>query len=31
MNEYQVLLVVVRQNYASVVWTHEIQDKQADR
>lgn len=29
-NEYQVLLDVVRQNYASVVWTHKIQIKQAD-
>ena len=29
-NEYQVLLDVVRLNYASVVWTHKIQEKQAD-
>ena len=29
-NEYQVLLDIVRQNYASVVWTHKIQIKQAD-
>ena len=29
-NKYQVLLDVVRQNYASVVWTHKIQIKQAD-
>lgn len=29
-NEYQVLLDEVRQNYASVVWTHKIQEKQSD-
>lgn len=29
-NEYQILLDVVRQNFASVVWTHKIQIKQAD-
>lgn len=29
-NEYQVLLDAVRQNYASAVWTHKIQIKQAD-
>ena len=29
-NEYQVLLDVVRLNYANVVWTHKIQEKQAD-
>ena len=29
-NEYQVLLDVVRLNYASVVWTHKIQEKQSD-
>lgn len=29
-NEYQMLLDEVRQNYASVVWTHKIQEKQAD-
>lgn len=29
-HEYQVLLDVVRQNYASVVWTHKIQEKQID-
>lgn len=30
MNEYQILLDVVRQTFASVVWTHKIQEKQAD-
>lgn len=29
-NKYQLLLDEVRQNYASVVWTHKIQEKQAD-
>lgn len=29
-NKYQILLDEVRQNYASVVWTHKIQEKQAD-
>ena len=29
-NGYQVLLDVVRLNYVSVVWTHKIQEKQAD-
>lgn len=29
-NKYQVLLEEIRQNYASVVWTHKIQEKQAD-
>lgn len=29
-NKYQVVLEEVRQNYASVVWTHKIQEKQAD-
>lgn len=29
-HEYQILLDVVRQNYASVVWTHKIQEKQSD-
>jgi hypothetical protein len=29
-NNRQVLLDEVRQNYASVVWTHKIQEKQAD-
>lgn len=28
--EYKILLDVVRQSYASVVWTHKIQEKQAD-
>ena len=28
--DYQILLDEVRQNYASVVWTHKIQEKQAD-
>lgn len=30
MNEYQILLDVVRQTFASIVWTHKIQEKQAD-
>lgn len=30
MEEYQLLLDAVRQNFASVVWTHKIQEKQAD-
>ena len=30
LGQYQVLLDVVRQQYASVVWTHKIQEKQAD-
>ena len=30
MQDYQVLLDVVRQNFASVVWTHKIKEKQAD-
>jgi len=29
-DQYQVLLDEVRQNFASVVWTHKIQEKQAD-
>lgn len=29
-HEYQILLDVVRQNYASVVWAHKIQEKQSD-
>lgn len=29
-NEYQLLLDEVRQNYAGVVWTHKIQEKQTD-
>lgn len=28
--QYKILLDVVRQSYASVVWTHKIQEKQAD-
>jgi hypothetical protein len=28
--DYQVLLDLVRQNFASVVWTHKVQEKQAD-
>lgn len=28
--KYQILLDEVRQTYASVVWTHKIQEKQAD-
>ncbi|MFC0265026.1 SLATT domain-containing protein [Alloscardovia macacae] len=28
--KYQILLDEVRQNFASVVWTHKIQEKQAD-
>ena len=27
---YHILLDEVRQNFASVVWTHKIQEKQAD-
>ena len=30
LEQYQILLDVVRQQYASVVWTHKIQEKQAD-
>ena len=30
MHDYQVLLDLARQNFASVVWTHKIQEKQAD-
>lgn len=30
MEKYQTLLDTVRQQYASVVWTHKIQEKQAD-
>ena len=30
MNDYQVLCDLIRQQYASVVWTHKIQEKQAD-
>lgn len=30
MEKYQILLDTVRQQYASVVWTHKIQEKQAD-
>lgn len=29
-NQYQILLDEVRQNFASAVWTHKIQEKQAD-
>ncbi|WP_194611690.1 SLATT domain-containing protein [Clostridium vitabionis] len=29
-NNNQILLEEIRQNYASVVWTHKIQEKQAD-
>lgn len=29
-NNYQILLDEVRQNFASVVWTHKVQEKQAD-
>lgn len=29
-NNHQILLDEVRQNFASVVWTHKIQEKQAD-
>lgn len=29
-SNYQVMLEEIRQNYASVVWTHKIQEKQAD-
>ena len=30
IKKYEVLLETVRQNFASVVWTHKIQEKQAD-
>ena len=30
MHDYQILLDTVRQSFASVVWTHKIQEKQAD-
>lgn len=30
MEQYQILLDTVRQQYASVVWSHKIQEKQAD-
>ena len=30
VHDYQVLMDLVRQNFASVVWTHKIQEKQAD-
>ena len=30
MHNSQILLDIVRQNFASVVWTHKIQEKQAD-
>ena len=30
IKQYQILLDTVRQQYASVVWTHKIQEKQAD-
>ena len=30
MNEYQILLEVVKQTFGNVVWTHKIQEKQAD-
>jgi len=30
MNKEKVLLDIVRQNFASVVWTHKIQEKQAE-
>lgn len=29
-NEYQIILDAVRQNFASVVWAHKVQEKQAD-
>ena len=29
-HDYQVLLDLARQNFASVVWTHKVQEKQAD-
>lgn len=31
MEKYQILLDTVRQQFASVVWTHKIQEKQADQ
>lgn len=30
MNEYQIVCDLLRQQFASVVWTHKIQEKQAD-
>lgn len=30
MNEYQVVCDLIRQQFASAVWTHKIQEKQAD-
>lgn len=30
IEQYQIILDTVRQQYASVVWTHKIQEKQAD-
>lgn len=30
IEDYQILLDAVRQNFASVVWTHKIQEKQTD-
>ena len=30
MNDYQILCELIRQQFASVVWTHKIQEKQAD-
>lgn len=30
IDQYQILLDTVRQQYASVIWTHKIQEKQAD-
>ena len=30
MNDYQVVCDLIRQQFASVVWTHKIQEKQAD-
>ena len=29
-NQYQIILDEVRQNYASVVWAHKVQEKQSD-
>lgn len=30
MNDYQVVCDLIRQQFASVVWTHKVQEKQAD-
>ena len=30
MNDYQVVCDLIRQQFASIVWTHKIQEKQSD-